>query len=872
MVKTLTPVQLNHKAVVRVAVDVQAAENIKMTEKINKENLTPMLRQYLEIKEQHQGYVLFYRLGDFYEMFFDDAVNMSKELELTLTARAGTPMCGVPHHSSETYIRKLISRGFKVAMCEQIPLENGKFDREVVRMITPGTLTQDSMLDETKNNYIGSFYFHDNKTDMAFGDLSTGSLFKGTASSESELINQIARFMPSEVLFNADFMDLKKAGEFLRTRLSCLAEVVEDEQFIPDEDKSYAVSALLKYIEHTQKTGGVCFTSVCNIDESDKQLEIGMTAHRNLELTETMRSREKKGTLLWVLDRTKTAMGKRRIRRLISEPYKNHLTIIRRLDAVEELTHNTPRLSQLQDSLSGIFDLERLISRVVYKTANPRDLFALGRTCSNVPIIKGILSESKASLFDELNHKIDTLSDIANLIENAIMPEPPALTKDGGYIADGFNSELDRLRGLTGGGQAMLNEIEQREREATGIKKLKVGFNRVFGYYIEVSKSNIDSVPESYHRKQTLANGERYITEELKKIEEDILSAKEKIIALELEILSDVKSFVENEFEKIHRTARNIAEVDVLCSLADVAIRENYCRPEITLNHIIDIKDSRHPVVEKMLSDTTFTPNDCYLDSASKSDSRLMMITGPNMSGKSTYMRQIALIVIMAQIGSFVPAKSARIGMVDKIFTRVGASDDLSMGQSTFMVEMLEVAEILSSATDKSFVILDEIGRGTSTFDGVSIAKAVAEQINNKIGCKTLFATHYHELIQLEKQNKGVCNLSVSVTKRGEDITFLHKIVKGGTDRSYGIEVAKLAGVPANVISSAKKALTQMEIGSKIELEEQLQIEENSDGQIDFSLIARDNAINRIRSLDLDIMTPMEALRELSELKKALEA
>jgi DNA mismatch repair protein MutS len=829
----------------------------------NAKALTPMLRQYLEIKEQHPGFVLFYRLGDFYEMFFEDAVNISKELALTLTARAGTPMCGVPHHAAEGYIQKLIKRGFRVAMCEQIDVD-GKINREVVRLITPGTLTQDSMLDEGKNNYIGCFFREEQTTSMALGDLSTGVLYVSSANSEQEIIDQIARYAPSEVLFNSAFMDFTKVGEFLRTKMTCLAEILPDEDFAPD-----AASALIKYINHTQKTDSVKFT-VINSGSSEESLEISMAARFNLELTETMRTREKKGSLLWVLDRTKTAMGKRRIRQLIQQPFKNHLTIIKRLDAVEELTKATPKLSDLRESLCGIFDLERLMSRVIYKTANPRDVFALGTACGRVPQVKGILSTLSSPLTAEIDKNIDCLSEVSALIENAILPDPPVVTRDGGYINNGFNRELDRLRGLTTGGQELLCEIQRRERESTGIKNLKVGYNRVFGYYIELSKSNVNAAPAHYVRKQTLTNGERYITDELKKIEDEILSAKEKIIALELEILVDVKSFIEGQLDEIQRTARSIAEIDLLCSLADVAVRENYCRPEITLDNIIDIKDSRHPVVEKMLCDCTFTPNDCYLDGK---NSRTAIITGPNMAGKSTYMRQIALIMIMAQMGGFVPAKSARIGTADKIFTRVGASDDLAAGQSTFMVEMLEVAEILNNATPSSFVILDEIGRGTSTFDGVSIANAVAGYINNKIGCKTLFATHYHELIKLEKQHPGIHNLCVSVTKRGENITFLHKITKGGTNKSYGIEVAKLAGIPDKVISQSKKVLKQMELNSKIELEEQLLLEEErADKQIDFSLIARDNAINRLNSLDLNSMTPMDALTELCEIKKTLSS
>ena len=850
--------------------------------------LTPMLQQYLDIKDEYKGYVLFYRLGDFYEMFFEDAENISKELELTLTARAGTPMCGVPYHAAETYIQRLVKRNYKVALCEQFDSPDGKgpMQRKVVRLITPGTLIEDSMLDESRNNYIGSFYARDNSVGIAIGDLSTGELYINKTDCEAGIINEISRFMPSEVMFNADFMDYKSAGELLKKQVNCLAEVMDEDKFVPDNDiiqrqlgdlytyagehssplRNCALCALLRYVEHTQKTQAVRFTSV-TVNSANEYMDIGITARRNLELTETMRNRDKRGTLLWVLDCAKTAMGRRRLRQCIERPLSNHLAIIKRLDSVQELKSTAPVLAELRSGLSGIYDLERLMSRVIYKTANPRDINALGAACRRIPDIKILLGGLNSSLLTELNNGMDNLTDIANLIGNAIVSEPPAVTKDGGYINDGFNQELDRLRALTDGGNELLAEIEKRERENTGIKNLRVGYNRVFGYYIEVSKGNIGNVPPHYHRKQTLTNGERYITEELKTIEDDILSAKEKIVALELEIFADVKSFIENALLRIQRTAEAVADLDVLCSFADVAIRDNYCRPEITLDNVIDIKASRHPVVEKMLTGGEFAPNDCYLDT---SENRQMIITGPNMSGKSTYMRQVALITLMAQLGCFVPAKSARIGVVDKLFTRVGASDDLSMGQSTFMVEMLEVAEILNNATDKSLVILDEIGRGTSTFDGISIAKAVAEFINNKIGCKTLFATHYHELIELEKQYSGIRNLSVSVIKRGGEITFLHKIVEGGTDQSYGIEVAKLAGVPASVISNAKKALKQMEMNSKIELEERLREEDDMGGQIDFALIERDNAVNRIKAIDLENITPLDAMRELSDIKKRL--
>ncbi|MCL2754617.1 MAG: DNA mismatch repair protein MutS, partial [Oscillospiraceae bacterium] len=861
-------------------------------------------QQYKDIKAMHPGYVLFYRLGDFYEMFFEDAEQMSRELSLTLTARQGTPMCGVPHHSAENYIRKLIRAGYRVAMCEQLEKE-GKIHREVTKLITPGTITQESFLDEDKNNYLMSFYRDSSGvTGVAASDLSTGALYVHGAglSGEQEVIDLIAKFMPAEVMFNAAFMDMRQTGDFLRERVRCLAEVAMEAYFVPERDfvtarlanlgsvsvaddsAVGALAALIKYIDFTQKRVEVRFTSLkvggggaAAVGNPEARLRIGVNTRRNLELTETLRTREKRGTLLWVLDRTKTAMGRRRLRELISEPFAEHLTIVGRLDAVEELTRHSPRLGEIREAMGGIYDLERLISRVVYKTSNPRDLYALGQACGTLPAIKRLLTGfagNSGKLLCNLEQNIDALGDINALIANAITPEPPATVKDGGYIANGFNAELDRLRELAGGGEKLLCEIEAREKAATGISSLKVGYNRVFGYYIEISRAALANAepPEGYFRKQTLTNAERYITDELKRVEEDILSAKDKAIALEAEILKDVKAFLEAALERIHTTARAIAEIDVLCALADTAIRENYCRPEISLDGVIDIKDSRHPVVEKVLPDTVaFTPNDCRLDSCKKSQNRLGIITGPNMAGKSTYMRQIALIVIMAQIGSFVPAKSARLGIADQIFTRVGASDDLASGQSTFMVEMLEVAEILRDATVNSFVILDEIGRGTSTYDGVSIAKAVAEQINNKIGCKTLFATHYHELVQLEKHNPGVFNLSVSVAKRGEDLTFLHKIVSGGTDRSFGIEVAKLAGVPQSVLSNARRTLAQMELGNKIELEQQLAQEEESETQIDFTLLARDSAISRLRAVDLNNLTPFEALTELRELKKMLE-
>jgi len=854
------------------------------------DNLTPMLKQYLDLKAEYPGFVLFYRLGDFYEMFFDDAKEISKELELTLTSRANVPMCGVPFHAADAYIQRLVKKNRKIALCEQAESDGGKImTRKVVRLITPGTLIEDSMLDESKNNFIGCFCggvsgsASARSCGMAFGDLSTGSLYARLADGEAEVADEISRYSPSEAVFNTGFLDFKNAGEFLKNKIKCLAELYGDEKFTPDraflEEKLpaadlsvldplviSALTALLRYAEYALKSGEVSFT-LCGSGEIGEYMEIGLTARRNLELTENSRSREKKGTLLWVLDRAKTAMGRRRMRQLIERPYKNQLVIIKRLDAVEELTRNAPKLSELRECLSGIFDFERLITRVVYDKTAPRDIYALGAAAGRIPAVKELLGGFSKPLLRELNRGIDGLTDISALISNAVIPEPPASAKDGGYINNGFNAELDRLRGLTDGGQSMLSEIEKREKAATGIKSLRIGYNRVFGYYIEVSKNSADSVPEHYHRKQTLANGERYVTEELKKIEEDILSAKEKIIALEAEIFTEIKAFVKSKIEKIRQTAVNLAELDVLCSFAEVALRENYIRPDIILDSVIDLRDSRHPVVEKMLTGGEFSPNDCYLDA---NESRTMIITGPNMSGKSTYMRQVALITIMAQAGGFVPAKSARIGVADRLFTRIGASDDIASGHSTFMVEMLEVAEILRSATKQSLVVLDEIGRGTSTFDGISIAKAVAEHISSKIGCRTLFATHYHELIELQKLCPGIKNYSVSAVKKGGEIMFLHKIVEGGTDDSYGIEVAKLAGLPEKVIGEAKKALRQMELNSKIEIEERLRTEEESGGQIDFALIARENAVSRIKNADIDSMTPIDALSFLAEIKKLL--
>ncbi len=858
------------------------------------EKVSPMLKQYLKIKEQYNDYVVFFRLGDFYEMFYDEAEKISKELELTLTSRAGVPMCGVPYHACEVYLKKLIEKGYKVALCEQLQdpaLTKGLVERDVTRLVTPGTLYEDSMLDETRNNYISCFYAVDDGCGMVFADISTGEfhvLEKHGVTVSQDIVNELSRYTPSEVLFNEKFVDYTEVNEFIQTRLDhATGELFDEEQFdtlsteeLNEQYFSQSVSvenlreiplaakalyAVFRYINETQKAK--IKRSVNLITHfNDDYMSLPITTRRNLELTETMRSKDRKGSLMWVLDKTKTAMGRRKLRRFIEQPLLNPAVILERLEAVDCLFSDYTLLADLREALSGIYDLERLITRIVYKAATPRDVMALGCTCERIPALKNVLSATNGRLLMKLNSEIDELSDIASLVMSAIKSDPPALMKDGGYINDGFNEELDRLRGITNGGEDILRDIEEREKTATGIKNLRVRYNRVFGYYIEVSKGNLSLVPEHYIRKQTLTNGERYITEELKKIESEILGAKDKILALESEIFAEVREFIASRLEIVQQTAEAVAYVDVMQSFAVVSQENNYVKPDISLESVIEIKDGRHPVIEKIRSDVLFTPNDSKLD---VKDNRLLIITGPNMAGKSTFMRQVAIITLMAQIGCFVPAKSARIGIVDKIFTRVGASDDLTAGQSTFMVEMNEVAEILAGATDKSLVILDEIGRGTSTFDGISIAKSVAEYINNKIGCKTLFATHYHELISLEKENKGIRNYSVAVSKKGDDIKFLHKIVEGGTDNSYGIEVAKLAGLPPKVIEASKKALKSMEFGSKIDLEKQLQ-EDEAEEEFDFAAIARKNAIQIIKNLDLDNMTPREAFAQLEELKQML--
>lgn len=860
------------------------------------EKISPMMQQYLDIKEKYSDYILFFRLGDFYEMFFSDAQTVSRELELALTARAGSPMCGVPYHSSETYIKKLIDKGFKVAICEQMSdpaTTKGLVERDVIRLVTAGTVIEASMLSEESNNYIACVYTDnaEKRAALAFADISTGEVHvfeKSGRLMEQDIIAELSRFDPVELLITESFLELKEAYGFVRERLKkCIYEMLPESsfdssdteiitsQFNTESEETLGIAempmakrvlcAMFRYFGETQKATVKRFVSM-KIHSDGEFMGINLTTRRNLELTETMRNKEKRGSLLWVLDKTVTTLGRRRLRTWLEQPLINAAEILRRLGAVDCLVSDASVLYDIREALDGIYDMERLMSRVMYKKASPRDIYALGQTCNRLPLLKEQLQRADCPMLNSLDVKIDELADVASLVENAIVDEPPINLKDGGVIRDGFNEEIDRLRKIAGGGKEILAEIEEREKAATGIKNLKVGYNRVFGYYIEVSNSFKNDVPAHYIRKQTLTGGERYITEELKKVEGEILGATDKILALEQAVFNEVRDYIGTRLEVIHRTAEAISEVDALCSFASVSIENGYVKPEITLDSVIDIKGGRHPVIEKMMQDRPFTPNDTYLD---LNDSRLIIITGPNMSGKSTFMRQTAIIVLMAQIGCFVPARYAKIGVVDQIFTRVGASDDLTSGQSTFMVEMNEVAEILKNATRKSLVILDEIGRGTSTFDGISIAKAVAEYISGKnIGCKTLFATHYHELIAMEKEYEGIRNFSVAVSKRGDDIKFLHKIVEGGTDDSYGIEVAKLAGLPQKVINSAKEELKGLEVMGKMKLTETL--ESTAENQFSFTAINEQNAIARLRAADINSMSPMDALLFVKELKDTL--
>lgn len=802
-----------------------------------------MMKQYITIKEKYQEYILFFRLGDFYEMFFDDALEVSKALELTLTGKdcgleKRAEMCGVPFHSCDIYVKKLVDLGYKVAICEQLTdpaLSKGLVQRDVIKLITAGTLTETSMLDETVNNYICSIYVDiDNlKCGISFADISTGKVLVTEVSGKNyqdSVINLLSQYSPVEIVCCNEFLKLKSVVDFIKIRTKTILTFRVQSCFIPklkkDTVKSqfrsetlqlnfenptlkeFSICGLFDYIAETQKSLTGRFTDVEILINSDF-MELDFTARKNLELTETIRNKEKKGSLFWVLDKTKTSMGKRFLKSAIERPLINRQDINNRLDAVETLIKSSLVLMELKDALSHVCDIERLMGKLSYRTATPKDLKALSLTALKMPLIKEQLEKvsQHSILLAQLQADISSLEELSNLIESSISDDPPISVKDGGTIKDGFNSELDNLRNIMYNTEDVIKKVEQTERDRTGIKNLKVGFNRVFGYFIEVTKSNYNLIPDNYVRKQTLTNAERFITEELKTLENTILSAKDKSLTLEAEIFNDIKYEVSKYLVQCQKTSSAIAMLDMLCSFAETALKNGYCRPNIVTDGTIDIKDGRHPVVE-LISDSIFVPNDINLN---LTDCRTAIVTGPNMSGKSTYMRQVALITLMAQIGSFVPCKSANVSIVDRIFTRIGASDDLFAGQSTFMVEMREVADILKYATKDSLVILDEVGRGTSTFDGISIAQSVLEYITKEVGCKTLFATHYHELISLEDTLEGVKNFSVAVKKQGDTIKFLRKIVRGGADDSYGIEVGKLAGLPNAVIERAKVILNQME-------------------------------------------------------------
>ncbi len=864
--------------------------------------LSPMMQQYLEIKEQHRDKILFFRLGDFYEMFFDDAKLASRELELTLTGRdcgleERAPMCGVPYHSCDIYIKRLIDKGYKVAICEQMenPAEaKGIVKRDIIRIVTPGTVIENNMLDETKNNYIASIYINEKNYAVSFADVSTGEVhvtFAENTDPQRAVIDELSRFAPSEILMNPGCLDCGELTGFIKERIQCTTEIRDEDEyhrgfatevlkrhFASDLTQLSAVDGsreaiislgvLIHYVNGTQKEGGKRIISV-SVYHNEQYMMLDMNVRRNLELTETMRTKEKKGSLLWVLDRTETSMGKRRLRKVIEQPLLSIAKITRRHAAVEELFKNAILRSRLRELLSGVYDLERLMTRVIFRSAGPRDLKALSASAAGLPEIKSLLSGCEAGLLKELNENIDAMQDVRTIIDNAVIDQPPVNLKEGGVICDGFNAELDELRGIYNNARAYISSIEEKEKEATGIKNLKIGYNRVFGYYIEVTKSNIGLVPESYIRKQTLTNCERYITQELKEIESKVLHASERIIVLEQGIFDEVCTYIADRLSAVQATASALAMLDVLASFAEVSFQNRYVRPEFTAEDKIEIKDGRHPVVER-LSSGVFVPNDAYFDASSN---RMLIITGPNMAGKSTYMRQNALILLMAQIGCFVPARSAVLTVVDKIFTRVGASDDLASGQSTFMVEMSEVSDILRGATPRSFLVLDEIGRGTSTFDGMSIARAVVEYIIKAkgLGCKTMFATHYHELTALEELYPSVKNYNIAVKKRGEDITFLRKIVPGGADDSYGIEVAKLAGIPKGVIGRAKEVLRELEAGDAPRHSAVPAVMEDAPPQMTFGHSNQNRVVEKVRNIELDALTPIEALNILFELKKLLD-
>ena len=861
--------------------------------------ITPMMQQYLEIKEQNKDAILFFRLGDFYEMFNEDAKLASRELDLTLTTRdrgkpeeERVPMCGVPYHSCDGYIARLIAKGYKVAICEQTedPAKaKGLVKRDIIRVITPGTVDS-SMLEGSRSNYICGLYMDEERAGVCFCDITTGkthaTAFSGGDLNES-VANELGRFHPVEAVVNDGAYGREALVSLLREKFGCRVENYGERRFnladaqrraesqfgkeaaaaLPQGNPTalMALGGLLDYLYETQKTDLSHINSL-EYYEQGRFLELDLTARRNLELTETLRNKEKRGSLLWVLDKTKTAMGGRLLRSWLERPLLDLAAIDRRLSAVEALVGDTVGREELILSLSGISDMERLIGRVVYGSAGGRDMASLRASLENLPQVKAKLAPFAAGRLGELAASLDELQDVYQLLCQAIVDDPPFSVREGGFIRDGYDSEVDRLRGILSGGKGVIAEVEAREREKTGIKSLKVGYNKVFGYYIEVSRSYYDQVPADYIRKQTLANCERFITQELKDLEHTVLTASDRVIALEYDLFTALREKVGAHMARIQATAAAVAELDTLCAFAAVASKNNYCRPTVDDGDVIEIHDGRHPVVEQVLKGSLFVPNDTYMG---RQESRVAIITGPNMAGKSTYMRQVALITLMAQVGSFVPARSARIGVVDRIFTRIGASDDLSAGQSTFMVEMTEVSDILKHATSRSLLILDEIGRGTSTFDGMSIARAVLEHCadRKKLGCKTLFATHYHELTELENTLPGVKNFNIAVKARGEDIVFLRKIIPGGADRSYGIEVAKLAGLPESVVRRARAVLKELEESSGHR--PQLLAAPQQD-QVSLEALGEAEVIDRLRRTQPDTLSPMEALNLLYELKQKL--
>lgn len=873
---------------------------------------TPMMQHYLKTHEEYKDCILFYRLGDFYEMFFDDAKVVSKELELTLTGKScgaeeRAPMCGIPYHAAETYLTRLVKKGYKVAICEQVEdpkLAKGMVKREVTRVVTPGTTLNAQALDETKNNYIMCIAYIGDHYGISSADITTGDYYVTEVDSERKLLDEVNKYQPTEIICNEAFYISGIDIDDMKNRMGIViysldawyfsdetAQMTLKDHFkvrdleglgLADYDSGVvAAGALLKYLYETQKTTLSNLVAI-HPYTTGKFMIIDSSTRRNLELVETLREKQKRGSLLWVLDKTRTAMGARTLRSFVEQPLIERTEIEERYDAIDEFNTNAITREEIREYLNPVYDLERLITRVTYQTANPRDLIAFRNSIHMLPPIKTLMSDFQSPLLKRLYEQLDTLDELYELIERSITEEPPLTLHDGGILKEGYNEEVDRLRKAKTDGKSWLADLEAKEREKTGIKNLKIKYNKVFGYYLEVTNSFKDMVPDYFTRKQTLANAERFITPELKELEDVILGAEDKLIVLEYELFREVRQKVADEVVRIQKTAKAVAQIDVFASLATVAEQNNYCRPKLNEKGLIEIKDGRHPVVERMIQNEMFVANDTYLDNGSN---RVSIITGPNMAGKSTYMRQSALIVLMAQIGSFVPAKSAKIGIVDRIFTRVGASDDLASGQSTFMVEMSEVANILRNATSNSLLILDEIGRGTSTFDGLSIAWAVVEHISNPrlLGAKTLFATHYHELTELEGKLNSVNNYCIAVKEKGDDIVFLRKIVKGGADKSYGIQVAKLAGVPDNVIERAKEIVEELSNNDITEIVQNISAEGSSKrskpklDEVDLEQISlldtmdNDTILNELKELDLGQMTPIEAMNKLYELQNKVK-